>query len=126
MSSTVHSISLPTAVTSQQGVNSTTWTRPPLLGPLTVPELFAFHAEKSPDHPVIAFDDEHGNVQTLYHRDVFPAIRKAAKIVSGYMHPPEAGADGQVTVGILNAANSPLSLCRSAISSASECKCITA
>ena len=52
-------------VTSLQGVNSTTWTRPELLGPLTIPELYEFHAEKSPNHPVIVFDDEQGNVQTL-------------------------------------------------------------
>ena len=88
-------------VTALQGVNSTTWTRPELLGPLTIPELYEFHAEKSPNHPVIVFDDEHGNVQTLYHRDVFWGIRKAAKFVSEQLSQSALDADGHATVGIL-------------------------
>ena len=88
-------------VTSLQGVNSTTWTRPELLGPLTIPELYEFHAEKSPYHPVIVYDDEDGNVQTLHHKNVFGGIRKAAKYVSERL--PRSVLDGgeHVTVGIL-------------------------
>ena len=88
-------------VTAQQGANSTTWTRPPLYGPLTVPELYAFHAEKSPHHPVIVYDDEDGNVQTLYHKDVFGGIRKAAKYVSERLPRPVIDGGEHVTVGIL-------------------------
>ncbi|TBU53497.1 acetyl-CoA synthetase-like protein [Dichomitus squalens] len=94
-------------VTSQQGLNSTTWTRPPLFSSLTIPELYAFHAEKSPNHPVIVFDDEHGNVQTLYHRDVFRGIRKAAKIVSERLPQTILDDDGHTTIGILAVTDSP-------------------
>ncbi len=71
------------AVTASQGVTSTTWTAPPFFGDLTIPELYAFHAEKSPNHPVIAFDEEDGSIRMLTYTDVFRGIRKAAGFVSG-------------------------------------------
>ncbi|KAL1938320.1 hypothetical protein VTO73DRAFT_11771 [Trametes versicolor] len=93
-------------IRTQQGVNSTTWTRPPFYGNESIPELFAFHAEKSPEHPVIVYDDEHGAVRELRYKEVYPAIRKAAHFVNKYvcLSPPPVeseGADKPRVVGIL-------------------------
>ncbi|KAI0369579.1 acetyl-CoA synthetase-like protein [Pilatotrama ljubarskyi] len=87
-------------IRTQQGVNSTTWTRPPFYGDMTLPELFAFHAEKSPEHPVIVYDDEQGTIQTLHYKEVYPAIRRAAHFVSNHLHLKSAGNNAPV-VGIL-------------------------
>ncbi|KAI0632701.1 acetyl-CoA synthetase-like protein [Trametes polyzona] len=73
-------------ITSPQGVDSTTWTRPPFYGDDTIPQLYAFHAEKSPEHPVIVYDDEKGAVRELRYKDVFPAIRKAAHFVNEHLN----------------------------------------
>ncbi|KAI8989661.1 acetyl-CoA synthetase-like protein [Trametes punicea] len=100
------------AITAPQGVNSPTWTPPPFNGPLTVPELYAFHAQKSPEHPVWIFDDEHGEVQTLRFKDVFPSVRKAASIVSRHVSPTKtATAEGtkDPVVGVLAVAD-PITL----------------
>ena len=71
-------------VTAPQGVGSKTWTPPPFFGDLTIPELYAFHAEKSSQHPVIAFNEEDGSIRTLTFTDIFRGILKAANIVSRY------------------------------------------
>ncbi len=86
-------------VTAPQGVTSTTWTAPPFFGDLTIPELYAFHAEKSPNHPVIAFDEENGSIRTLTYTDVFRGIRKAAGFVSRVV--PHHPASERHVVGIL-------------------------
>ncbi|KAI0350525.1 acetyl-CoA synthetase-like protein [Trametes cingulata] len=93
-------------IRTQQGANSTTWTRPPFYGDMTLPELFAFHAEKSPEHPVIVYDDEQGVVQTLHYKEVYPAIRRAADFVSEHLRSqsPSGAPNGireQPVVGIL-------------------------
>ncbi|KAI0651021.1 acetyl-CoA synthetase-like protein [Trametes meyenii] len=70
------------AYKTPQGASSETWTPPPFYGSLTIPELYAFHAEKSSEHPVAVFDDEQGAVRTLRYKEVYRGIQKAAKIVS--------------------------------------------
>ncbi|CDO76173.1 hypothetical protein BN946_scf185034.g6 [Trametes cinnabarina] len=96
-------------ILSPQGVNSTTWVPPPFYGSLTIPELYAFHAEKSPEHPIFAYDDEQGETQKLHYKEVFPAIRKAAKFVSRHVPTPkttaEEGPEGS-NLGVLAIADS--------------------
>lgn len=40
-----------------QGVNSGTWTVPPIDGTLTIPEIFDFHLKHSPTHPFFTYHD---------------------------------------------------------------------
>ena len=65
-------------IRTQQGVGSSTWTSPPFYGDLTIPELYDFHARRSPDHPVIAYQDVENNIQTLRFKDIIRGVRKAA------------------------------------------------
>ncbi|KAL7278804.1 hypothetical protein ACG7TL_007815 [Trametes sanguinea] len=74
-------------INTLQGANSTTWARPPFYGPMTIPELYAFHAEKSAEHPIFAYDDEQGEVHHLHYKEVFSAIRKAASFVARHVPP---------------------------------------
>ncbi|KIK61185.1 hypothetical protein GYMLUDRAFT_43259 [Collybiopsis luxurians FD-317 M1] len=66
-----------------QGVHSSTFHRPPLDGSLTVPELFAWHARNSPNHPVFIYpaDDENQDAHTICYPEVYKAIGVAAKMV---------------------------------------------
>ena len=65
-------------IRTQQGTDSPTWTRPGFYGGSTIPELYEFHAEHSPDHPVIIYQDGERTTQTLRFKDVFRAARKVA------------------------------------------------
>ncbi|KAI0769291.1 acetyl-CoA synthetase-like protein [Trametes elegans] len=97
------------AIVSPQGVRSATWTPPPFYGTLTIPELYAFHAEKSPEHPVVVYDDEQGVVQLIRYKEIFRAIRKAATLVSGHVRPSattEGVASQPPVVGVLAIADS--------------------
>ncbi|KAL7278799.1 hypothetical protein ACG7TL_007808 [Trametes sanguinea] len=97
-----------------QGTASTTWVSPPFYDSMTIPELYAFHAENSPTHPIFAYDNEHGEPQKLNYMQVFSAIRKAASFVSRHWHisPPvtasQEGAEDSV-LGVLAVAD-PITL----------------
>ena len=88
--------------TTPQGDGSATWTPFPFDTEYTFPGLYAINAEKSPNHPAFVYDDEGGNVQIVYHKDLYSAVIKAGTIVSKHI-----GASGldvqapQAAVGIL-------------------------
>ena len=71
-------------VKTVQGANSTTFRNPGLNTNLTIPELFAFHAERSPEHPVFVYADDEGKEQTICFPAVYRAIRKAATLASAH------------------------------------------
>lgn len=71
-----------------QGCCSTTFQQPPLDGSLTVPELFAWHAKHSPDHPVFVYPNSDpfnpstkDVIVTVHYPEVYRAIIAAAKLV---------------------------------------------
>ncbi|EMD35545.1 hypothetical protein CERSUDRAFT_106870 [Gelatoporia subvermispora B] len=63
-----------------QGANSSTWHRPALDGSLTLPELYAWHAEHSPEHPLFVYADDDKRSHTIYYPEAFRGIRKASKL----------------------------------------------
>ena len=97
-------------IATQQGAHSATWTPLPFYAGLTLPAIYQFNAEKSPDHPAFVYDDD-GEVKTLYHRDVYAAICNTARIVSELVdHPPFPGGSGAsepAPVGILGVVGAP-------------------
>lgn len=54
---------------------------PPIDGSLTIPEMYDWHLEKNPDHPVFAFTGASG-VQELTMSQVVPAAHRAARLVA--------------------------------------------
>ncbi|KAH9856141.1 acetyl-CoA synthetase-like protein [Lenzites betulinus] len=74
-------------IRTHQGVHSTTWTAPPFYGDETIPELYAFHAEKSAAHPAIVYDED-GDVRELRYKELYAAIRRAAHFIQQHVHPP--------------------------------------
>ncbi|KAK0231808.1 NRPS-like enzyme [Armillaria nabsnona] len=60
--------------------SSSTFTRPPLDGSLTYPEIFDYNAQHSPDHPVFQFYDQ-DRIQKVTWSEVTKAIHAAGRIV---------------------------------------------
>ncbi|PBK64722.1 acetyl-CoA synthetase-like protein [Armillaria solidipes] len=60
--------------------SSSTFTRPPLDGSLTYPEIFDYNAQHSPDHPVFQFFDQ-DHIHKLTWSEVTKAIHAAGRIV---------------------------------------------
>ncbi|KAM5541058.1 hypothetical protein V8D89_005369 [Ganoderma adspersum] len=93
-------------IRTQQGTRTPTWTRPRFYGGSTIPELYQFHAEHSPDHPVIIYQDEERTSQTLRFKDVFRAARKVA---STTLHSIQEGSPrgSSAIIGILASLDFP-------------------
>ncbi|KAF8889051.1 hypothetical protein BD779DRAFT_1469959 [Infundibulicybe gibba] len=62
--------------------SSTGYIYPPLDGSLTVPELYDFHLENNPDHPVFVFANGSGSLTRLHYSQVVPAAHEAARCVA--------------------------------------------
>jgi hypothetical protein len=75
-----------TSLPTLQGRKSTTFTRPPLDGSLTLPELYAFHALNSSQHPLFTYVDDGSAKRTreICYPEAYTAIQRAHGIVSRY------------------------------------------
>ncbi|KAF8496994.1 hypothetical protein JB92DRAFT_2585229, partial [Gautieria morchelliformis] len=67
-----------------QGVDSTTFTPPPLDGSLTIPEIYEAQVKNSPNHPFFVFAEYPRKVRTVYYPEGVQAIRNAARIVESH------------------------------------------
>lgn len=63
-----------------------TFTPPPLDGSLTVSEIYDFHYEKNPWHPVFVFAAAPQQLTSLTYSDVVPAAHRAARFVAKLMN----------------------------------------
>ncbi|OSX58824.1 hypothetical protein POSPLADRAFT_1151619 [Postia placenta MAD-698-R-SB12] len=59
---------------------------PPLDGSLALPELYEWHAEHSPDHPLFVFAKEDGSVHKLCWPEVLRAVYTGVKIIRDRAH----------------------------------------
>lgn len=82
-----------------KGKNSLTFHPPPVDGTRSVPELFQYNAEHSPEHPLFVFADGPDATRTIKYSEAWRMIQRASKIV----HSLPVGADSKTsrTVGIL-------------------------
>lgn len=56
---------------------------PPLDGSLTLPQIFDFHYENNPDHPLFRYTKSSGeNVDVPYSKAI-PAAHRAARLIAG-------------------------------------------
>lgn len=72
-----------------QGAQSTTFSTPPLDGSLTIPELYAYHAEYSRTHKLFVYVD-HDGIKTIDYGTVYRAQLAAAGLIKAAY---EASAD---------------------------------
>ncbi|TFY82198.1 hypothetical protein EWM64_g1812 [Hericium alpestre] len=64
-----------------QGTGSTTFHAPPLDGSLSIPQIFAWHAEHSLEHPMFVFADGDKGLRTIRYPEAWSAMKKASSIV---------------------------------------------
>ena len=106
------------AIRTPQGTHSNTWTAPPFDEPRTIPGLFEFSAKHSQDHPALPHSDLARGVCAVSTREVYLAIRQAARIVTERVGSLSPAADGsRPAVGIL-AVSGRLHICRTSPCSA--------
>ena len=65
-----------------QALSSSTFRPPPLDGSLTVPELYDWHYENSPHHPLFIYSDEDGSVSTIYWPEATKAVHRAGRLAT--------------------------------------------
>lgn len=75
-----HPLSLPD-IPRTQALNSTTFQPPPLDGSLSIPELFDWHYEKSPDHTLFVYSNDDGTTTSITWKDAVRAIYKAGHMI---------------------------------------------
>ena len=63
-----------------QALTSTTFRPPPLDGSLAIPELWDWHYEHSPQHPLFIYSDDEGTATTITWREACRAIHQAGHI----------------------------------------------
>ncbi|KAH8099950.1 acetyl-CoA synthetase-like protein [Cristinia sonorae] len=64
-----------------QALNSKTFHRPPLDGSLSIPEIYDWHMENSPNHPLFVYADDDGTEEIILWPDAVRAAHRAGKIV---------------------------------------------
>jgi acyl-CoA synthetase (AMP-forming)/AMP-acid ligase II len=84
-----------------QGLTSKTFKQPPLDGSLLLPEIFDYHAEQSPDHPLFRYVDARNILHTISWSRAVKAFHNAARITRQRV---EAAGGRRPMVGILAAA----------------------
>ncbi|KAH9840963.1 uncharacterized protein C8Q71DRAFT_854811 [Rhodofomes roseus] len=68
-----------------QALSSATFKPPPLDGSLTLPEIYDWHFEHTPNHRLFVFDKEDGTLRTIYWPEAVTAINVGAKIIRDRM-----------------------------------------
>ncbi|KAK0483762.1 hypothetical protein IW261DRAFT_1332931 [Armillaria novae-zelandiae] len=64
-----------------QGLSSPTFRAPPLDGSLTIPEIYAWHLQHSPNHRLFVYAREDGSVQTINWAEAVAAIYTGARLM---------------------------------------------
>ena len=75
---------VPPHIPTPQGLNSPTFKPPPVDGSYTIPELFGYHAEHSPEHPIFVFAEGDGQTRTICYPEAWRMINRASRIVQDH------------------------------------------
>lgn len=74
---------------------------PPLDGSLTVPQIYDWHYNHNPNHPVFVYADSSGSVSSHSFADVVPAAHRAARQIAAVTHIDVDDSSARKTVAIL-------------------------
>ncbi|EED77747.1 predicted protein, partial [Postia placenta Mad-698-R] len=87
------------------GSSCSTFKMPPLGGSLTLPELYEWHAEHCPEHPLFVFAQEDGSLHKICWPEVLRAVYTGVKIIRDRTH-WQAGMTKAPVVAILSNSDS--------------------
>ncbi|KAH8110860.1 acetyl-CoA synthetase-like protein [Phellopilus nigrolimitatus] len=89
----------PLAVPRTQGLQSTTFTQPPLDESLSLPAIYDWQAEHSPKHPAFVYEDEPGSQRTILWEENVQGVHRATRFVRKAIgNPPASSNDGKAPV----------------------------
>ncbi|KAF9468263.1 acetyl-CoA synthetase-like protein [Collybia nuda] len=88
---------------TKQAVHHNGFKHPPMDGSLTIPELYDFHYENNPAHPVFVYKNAEGMLSHLTFSDVVPAAHTAARVVAQRAKLDLGGGGPRPTIAILAA-----------------------
>ena len=101
-------VKLPIAVPPRnQALHSTTFQLPPLDGSLTLPQIYDWHLEHSPKHPILEHVDPDGNVQTVEMAELVYAVHRAARRVQAGVQAQPHNSTKRPVVSVLAASGAP-------------------
>lgn len=63
-----------------QALTSKTFKSPPLDGSLTLPEMYDWHRDNTPEHPLFVYSDDDGERTTILWPEAVNAVNRAARI----------------------------------------------
>lgn len=66
-----------------QALNTKTFVPPPLDGSMRIADMYDWHAEHSPEHPVFEHSDDSGNVAQIKWPEANRAVHRAGRIMQG-------------------------------------------
>jgi hypothetical protein len=88
-----------------QALNSETFRVPRAVvdDSLALPELYDWHSENSPRHPLFVFEDGPGSIRTIFWLEAVGAIHRAAYLVSSVIKDDALSSSHTPVVAILAA-----------------------
>lgn len=86
-----------------QALASSTFRKPQLDGTLSVPELYDWHYENTPEHPIFVHSDDRGVETVIKWPDAVRAVHRAARIVQSLVPDGSAEKGQRMTFAILAA-----------------------
>ena len=99
-SNTRKSLGLP-PIPRTQALNSLTFRPPPLGGSLSVPELYDWHLDNSPDHPLFVYSNSDGAAKTIVWKEAVHAVHRTGRLVLDAIRSETEKAGGRVVIAIL-------------------------
>ena len=93
---------------NSQALCSSTFRVPPLDGSLSLPEIFDWQYEHSPDQPVFRYTDDAGNNTIVRMAEVVRAIHRAARHIQATFATHTPTPSKKPLIGILTAAGKML------------------
>ncbi|KAF7795915.1 hypothetical protein EIP86_007082 [Pleurotus ostreatoroseus] len=86
-----------------QALSSETFALPPCDGSLFLHELYDWHYEHSPNHPLFQYATEGGEITTITMSKVAPAIHRAGRYVQSVVSARGVNTSKRPVVGVLSA-----------------------
>ncbi|KAH8110862.1 acetyl-CoA synthetase-like protein [Phellopilus nigrolimitatus] len=89
----------PLVIPRRHGLQSATFTQPPLDESLSLPAIYDWQAEHSPKHPVFVYEDEPGSQRTILWEENVQGVHRATRFVRKAIgNPPASSSDGKAPV----------------------------
>ncbi|CAL1699334.1 unnamed protein product [Somion occarium] len=84
-----------------QCLSTDTFKQPPLDGTLSLPEIYDWHLEHSPNHPLFVYADDAGIATTIYWPEAVRAVHRAGRLIQSLVQDADSKRSGPLVIAIL-------------------------